>query len=81
MAPLTSLKEVAFQEPLTLEDVTQDIVFANDSAHRVAFKVNTTAAKVYCVRPNRGLFFLQSLHLSLLYTLVLFLLGPNIFQE
>ncbi|KZT11906.1 VAMP-associated protein [Laetiporus sulphureus 93-53] len=44
---------LGFHRPLT-QHVKQSLAITNPNAQPVAFKVKTTAPKVYCVRPNSG---------------------------
>jgi len=46
-----SPKLLEFQAPFT-EVQTQDVTVTNDTNEYIAFKVKTTAPKLYCVRPN-----------------------------
>ncbi|KIO16909.1 hypothetical protein M407DRAFT_246885 [Tulasnella calospora MUT 4182] len=45
--------QLGFHRPLT-QTVKKTIIVRNSNAQPVAFKVKTTAPKLYCVRPNSG---------------------------
>ncbi|KZV73824.1 VAMP-associated protein [Peniophora sp. CONT] len=50
---LNPSSSLGFNRPLT-QNVKRTLQITNPSAHPVAFKVKTTAPKLYCVRPNSG---------------------------
>ncbi|KAI0953275.1 hypothetical protein AcW1_007534 [Taiwanofungus camphoratus] len=50
---LTPSSSLGFNRPLT-QHVKRSLAISNHNAQPVAFKVKTTAPKLYCVRPNSG---------------------------
>lgn len=46
-----SPKALEFKSPFTKQQ-TQEVTVTNDTSKEMAFKVKTTAPKLYCVRPN-----------------------------
>ncbi|ORX61345.1 VAMP-associated protein [Hesseltinella vesiculosa] len=50
---ITPPETLSFQRPLTKVS-EETLLIENSSSQEVAFKVKTTAPKVYCVRPNAG---------------------------
>ncbi|KAH9941047.1 PapD-like protein [Amylocystis lapponica] len=50
---LTPSNALGFNRPLT-QHVKRSLAITNNNAQPVAFKVKTTAPKLYCVRPNSG---------------------------
>ncbi|KAF5360355.1 hypothetical protein D9756_004684 [Leucocoprinus leucothites] len=50
---LSPNRNLGFRRPLT-QVVKRSLTISNQNTHPVAFKVKTTAPKLYCVRPNSG---------------------------
>ncbi|KAJ7147030.1 PapD-like protein [Mycena crocata] len=50
---LSPSNALGFNRPLTTL-VKRSLAITNNNAHPIAFKVKTTAPKLYCVRPNSG---------------------------
>ncbi|KAI0052703.1 VAMP-associated protein [Auriscalpium vulgare] len=52
-ASLTPSSALGFNRPLT-QNIKRSLSITNPNAQPIAFKVKTTAPKLYCVRPNSG---------------------------
>ncbi|KAJ6605661.1 PapD-like protein [Mycena sp. CBHHK59/15] len=53
LSSTTKINSLGFNRPLTTL-VKRSLTIANHNAQPIAFKVKTTAPKLYCVRPNSG---------------------------
>ncbi|KAG6814236.1 hypothetical protein H0H92_015351 [Tricholoma furcatifolium] len=51
---LNPSSSLGFKRPLTQQSNKRSLIITNHNSQPIAFKVKTTAPKLYCVRPNSG---------------------------